>query len=111
MRNRTIANRILNTDQYEFITFTPSTITGLPSSGAVGESYTFQVAGSLTIRDASKDVTFDVTLTPSSDTRLEGSATTTINYADFGIAIPSVPQVASVGDTVILELEFVAVAS
>lgn len=111
MRNRTIANRILNTNEYEFITFTPSGISGLPSSGAVGQSYTFQVTGSLTIRDASKDVTFDVTLTPTSETRLEGTATTTINHADFGIVIPSVPQVASVGDQVILELEFVAEAS
>lgn len=111
MRNRTIANRILNTDQYEFITFTPDTITGLPSSGAVGESYSFQLSGSLTIRDASKDVTFDVTLTPSSETRLEGTATTTINYADFGIAIPSVQQVASVAEQVKLELVFVATAS
>lgn len=111
MRNRTIANRILNTNEYEFITFTPSSITGLPSSGAVGQVYTFQVAGSLTIRDASKDVTFDVTLTPISETRLEGTATTTINHADFGIVIPSVPQVASVGEQVILELEFVAEAS
>lgn len=53
MRNRTIANRILNTNQYEFITFTPSSIMGLPSSGAVGQSYSFQVTGSLTIREAS----------------------------------------------------------
>lgn len=111
MRNRTIANRILNSDQYEFITFTPGTITGLPSSGAVGQSYTFQVAGSLTIRDVSKDVTFDITLTPTSETRLEGMATTTINHADFGIVIPSVPQVASVGEQVVLELEFIAEAS
>lgn len=111
MRNRTIANRILNTNEYEFITFTPGTISGLPSSGAVGQSYTFQVSGSLTIRDVSKDVTFEVTLTPNSQTRLEGTAIATINYADFGIAIPSVPQVASVADQVKLELVFVATTS
>ncbi len=37
-RNRAIKNQILQTDQYEFITFTPTEITGLPQSGAVGES-------------------------------------------------------------------------
>jgi polyisoprenoid-binding protein YceI len=111
MRNRTIANRILNTDQYEFITFTPTSLVGLPSSGAVGQSYTFQIIGDLTIRDVTNEVTFDVTLTPASETRLEGTATSTINYADFNIVIPSVPQVASVDEDVRLELEFVATAS
>ncbi|HSH79412.1 MAG TPA: YceI family protein [Herpetosiphonaceae bacterium] len=38
MRNRTIANRILQTGQYEFITFTPTSIVGLPEQGAIGHS-------------------------------------------------------------------------
>jgi polyisoprenoid-binding protein YceI len=111
MRNRTIANRILNTDQYEFITFTPSSLVALPASGAIGQSYSFQVVGNLTIRDVSKEVTFDVTLTPTGETRLEGNASSTIRYADFGIAIPQVRQVAGVDEEVRLELDFVAVAS
>ena len=56
--------------------------------------------GNLTIRGTTKDVTFDVTATPKSMTRLEGTAKATIKYADFGITIPQVPQVASVGETV-----------
>jgi polyisoprenoid-binding protein YceI len=56
-----------------------------------------------------KQVTFDVTTSAASESRLTGTATTTIAYADYGITIPQVRQVASVEDQVRLELEFVAV--
>jgi polyisoprenoid-binding protein YceI len=109
LRNRTIENRILFSDQYEFITFTPNQLVGLPERGAVGQSYTFQIVGDLTIRDVTKPVTFDVTATPKSEARLEGMAQATIRYADYGISIPQVRQVASVADQVRLEIDFVAV--
>ena len=108
-RDRAIKNRILNTDQYEFVTFTPTQIVGLPDNGSVGQSYNFQIIGDLTVRDVTKPVTFDVTATPASETRLEGSAQATIRYADFGLTIPQVRQVASVSDQVRLEIDFVAV--
>jgi polyisoprenoid-binding protein YceI len=107
-RNRAIKNQILQTNEYEFITFTPKQIVGLPASGAVGQSYTFKIVGDLTIRDVTKEVTFDVTATPSSESRLEGTAQTTIRYADYGISIPQVRQVASVAEQVRLEIDFVA---
>lgn len=107
-RDRAIKNRILSTDQYEFITFTPTQLTGLPQSGAIGQTYTFQIVGDLTIRDVTRPVTFDVTVTPQSETRLEGTATATIKYADWNLTIPQVRQVASVSDDVRLELDFVA---
>lgn len=109
-RNRAIANRILTTDQFEFITFEPTSLNGLPTTAAIGESYSFQMTGNLTIRDVTREVTFDVTLTPSSSDRLEGIAVSTVRYPDFSLAIPSVPQVASVEEDVRLELEFVAIA-
>lgn len=107
-RNRAIKNQILSTDQYEFITFTPTDLQGLPSSVTSGQSYTFKIVGDLTIKDVTKQVTFDVTATPESDTRLTGLAQTTIRYADYNITIPQVPQVASVDENVRLEIEFVA---
>ena len=69
------------------------------------------IVGDLTIRDTTKQVTFDVTLTPVDETRLEGLATLTIPYRDFGLAIPDSPSVDTVADDVRLELEFVAVAT
>jgi hypothetical protein len=38
-----------------------------------------------------------VTLKPEADGSLSGSASSTIGYADWGVSIPSVPFVASVG--------------
>lgn len=108
LRNRAIKNFILQTDQYEFVTFTPTEITGLPAAGTVGESYTFQLVGDLTIRNVTRPVTFDVTVRPVSTTQLEGTAATTVLYRDFELAIPDSPQVDTVADEVRLELSFVA---
>ncbi|MFZ5917834.1 MAG: YceI family protein [Chloroflexota bacterium] len=109
-RNRAIKNRILQTDTYEFVTFAPTEILGLPASVSVGESLAFQIVGHLTVRDVSRQVVFEATVTPVSETRLEGSARTTILYADFDLSIPDSPSVDTVEDEVTLELDFVAVA-
>lgn len=109
-RNRAIQNIILETGRYEFVTFVPTAISGLPASAAVGDSFSFQVTGDLTIRDITQQVTFDVTVTAESDTRISGLARTTINRSDFDLQIPQVPQVASVEESLILELQFVALA-
>lgn len=107
-RNRALNNRILDTNQYPFIQFAPTAITGLPGSITIGEAVAFQITGDLTIKDTTHSVVFDMTVTPASETRLEGAGTTTVAYADYGIGIPSVPNVASVDEEVILEIEFVA---
>lgn len=109
-RNRAIKNQILNTNAYEFVTFQPTALGGLPASVAVGQSFTFQIAGDLTIRDVTRSVTFDVTVTPVSETRIQGLAATTFPYRDFGLRIPDSPSVDTVADVVTLELEFVAEA-
>lgn len=107
-RDRAIANQILNTGTYEFITFTPTQLVGFPEAPELSETLTFQIVGDLTVRDITQEVTFDVTATPVSDTRLEGSATTTILRENYGLTIPSVPQVADVSEEVVLTLDFVA---
>lgn len=109
-RNRAIQNLILQTNVYEFVTFTPTAYSGLPASIAVGDTFSFQITGDLTIRDITNPVTFDVTVTVESDSRISGLATTTIDRPSYDLQIPSVPQVASVEQTLILELEFVALA-
>lgn len=106
-RNQAIRNRILFTDQYEFINFKPTQISGLSGSAAPGQSFTFQVSGDLTIKDVTQPVTFDVTVTVESPERLVGSAKTTIALADFNLAVPSVPFVANVGQSMALEIDFV----
>ncbi|HZD58567.1 MAG TPA: YceI family protein [Anaerolineales bacterium] len=107
-RNRTIKNQILDTNSYEYITFTPRNLTGLPDQISFGTSYTFKIVGDLTIKEVTKEVSIDATVTPVDATRLQGSASATILYKDFGITIPQVRQVASVDDAVALEIDFVA---
>ncbi len=104
-RNRAVRGAILDTDTFEFITFSPTSIDGLPSEPT--DSFTFTVIGDLTIRDVTQSVTFDVEVSSAAD-RVEGSASTIVNRTDFGIVVPSVPFVANVSEDVTLSIEFVA---
>jgi polyisoprenoid-binding protein YceI len=109
-RNRAIKNQILVTDTYEFVTFVPTQLTGLPASVSANEPYEFQIVGDLTVRDVTREVVFDTIVVTASETQLEGSAVATIRYADYGITIPQARSVTSVSDEVRLEIEFVATA-
>ena len=109
-RNRALGNKILSTDQYEYILFTPTAIEGLPQQLAPGHPYAAQLSGELTIKGVTRPAVFNVSLTPTVDGALTGTATTAIQYADWGVSIPSVPFVASVDDTVTLQLDFRASA-
>lgn len=111
MRNRAIQNEILETGAYEFITFTPSGIQGLPASAAVGQAISFTISGDLTIRDITMPATFNVEATAVSDSQISGTATATVNRADFDLRIPSVPSVANVDEQVQLFIDFTANAS
>lgn len=110
-RNRAIQNEILDTGDYEFITFTPTAVEGLPASAAIGETITFTLVGDLTIRDVTLPATFTVEATAVSDTQITGTATAVVNRADFGLQIPSVPNVANVEEEVELYIDFTANAS
>ncbi|MBK9055407.1 MAG: YceI family protein [Chloroflexi bacterium] len=111
MRTRTMQNRILETGEFEFITFTPTLVNGLPASAVVGESVSFTISGDLTIRDITQPVVFNVTATVVSETQLSGTATAIVNRGDFDLQIPSVPNVANVEEEVELTIEFIANAS
>jgi polyisoprenoid-binding protein YceI len=108
-RNRAIGNQILDTGNFEFITFTPTEISGLPEAVSSGETVNFQITGDLTIRDVTNEVTFEATVTFVSDDRLDGSASTIVVKEDFGLTIPNVPFVANVSEEVGLVIDFAAV--
>jgi len=110
-RDRAINNEILETDEFEFITFVPTEITGLSQEVVIGQTVQFQITGDLTIRDVTQPVTFEMTATLVDASRLEGSGKTTMLRSDYGLIIPSVPSVADVSDEVLLEIDFVALAS
>ncbi len=108
-RNNAIRARILQSadDKYQFIEFTPTSITDLPDQVAVGSTIKFKVIGDLKIRDIVQSVTFDVSVTVGADS-LTGSATTQITRDQFNLQIPSVPFVANVSNDVTLDIKFTA---
>lgn len=110
LRDRAIQNAILETGRYEFITFAPTALRGLPSSGKVGDTYTFQIDGNLTIHGVTRAQTFEATITSVSSIQLKGSASATVRYADYKIGIPQVPFVSGVSDTVKIQMDFEAAA-
>lgn len=110
MRNRAIRSRILQSanDAYEFIQFAPTAITGLPEKINPGETYTLGISGGLTLVGQSRPVTFDAQVTVDSAAQISGTASATITYTEWGIAIPTAPGVANVTPDVTLSINFVA---
>lgn len=104
---------ILNSasDEFEFITLDIGSATGLSGSAEPGDEFSFTITGNLTIKDVTREVVFDIDVTLTDWSTLEGSVTTTVLRSDFDIGIPSVPGVAEVTDEVVLGLRFVAAAS
>lgn len=114
MRDRTIRTLILesNNDEFEFTSFRPAEITGVPASLEVGDELPLEVTGDLTVRDVTRQVTFDLTIGIDSEEEISGFGSTTITWDNFDITIPYVGGnsiVSAVDDKVILEIEFVAV--
>jgi len=112
-RTRALRGQILQADrtEFEFAEFTATALTGLPDTVTIGEVFNFQIMGNLTVHGVTQEVIFDATLTPVSETRLEGSARATVRYEDFGMTIPEAPGVANVSSEVQLEIDFAAQTS
>jgi polyisoprenoid-binding protein YceI len=112
-RNSAIHDMILQTGNADFrhATFEATAITGLPERATAGQSFDVQITGNLTIHGVTREETFNATISPVSETRIEGLASLTVLYADYGVQILRLPQqVASVEEEVTLELEFAAEA-
>lgn len=108
-RDRAIRTFILQTSSFPEVVFSPTSIAGLPETPVVGQPFSFTITGELTIRDITRTATFNVIVTPESEERLTGTASATVDRADYQMAIPSVPNVADVSQQVTLELKFTAV--
>jgi polyisoprenoid-binding protein YceI len=55
-----------------------------------------------------RPVTFNVTAQGLSASQITGTATALVKRSDFNLTIPSVPDVANVGEEVTLQIDFVA---
>lgn len=95
-------------DEYEFIEFSPTSIDGLPQTLENHITYEFGIKGDLTIKGVTKTAVFSAKLMING-TSMEGNAGSKIERGDFGLQIPNIPFVASVGNDVLLSVSFKAV--
>jgi plastocyanin/polyisoprenoid-binding protein YceI len=109
-RNGAIARLILESEKpsNEFITFTPSSVDGIPSTARVGDAFEVSVLGNLKIRDIGRDVTFSGTVTLVSADKIEMDLSTTVTRADYELTIPNIPFVANVSQDVKLRAKLTA---
>lgn len=113
VRDRTIRTLILQSerDEFEFASFRPAQISGVPEEIQVGQTLNLDVTGDLTVRDVTTQTTFDMTITVSSEQSISGTASATITWEELDITIPYVGGnsiVASVAESLDLEMDFVA---
>ncbi len=107
-RDGAVRRFVLQTSQFQFITFTATEYVGLPDAAAIGDEIQFEVTGDLTVRTITKPAIFIVTMQVVSESELRGSAATIIVRDDYELRIPQVPSVANVGEEFIVEFDFVA---
>jgi polyisoprenoid-binding protein YceI len=115
IRDRSIRTLILesNKDEFEFSTFRPREVRGLPESFEPGDELSFDIIGDLTVRDVTREVTFNAELELLSLNEITGTVGTTIRWDDFELTIPYVGGnsiVSSVADELRLEMAFLAAA-
>ncbi|MBK7897045.1 MAG: YceI family protein [Candidatus Promineifilaceae bacterium] len=107
-RNKAIHSFILDSESFEHITFTPTDVIGLPEQFVANEPNVVQIVGDLTIREITKPVLFEGTVTANGRTQLTASATALIDRAAFDLQIPDAPGVANVSEQVSLTIHIVA---
>ncbi|MFN8477280.1 MAG: YceI family protein [Kouleothrix sp.] len=59
----------------------------MSGKATLGQAYSFEIAGDLTIRDVTKPVVFKATATPESADKLTGTASAAIKRGDFNLTI------------------------
>ena len=107
-RDGYVRNRTLETDTYPEVVFAPTSIEGLPESLADASGHArVHIIGDLTVKDQTREVTWDGEIDFAGDGTASGSAAVEFTFEDFGMTKPRVAIVLSVEDTIRLELDFV----
>ncbi len=105
MRDNYLRTRTFETERFPTVEFVPKRIQGVPSPLPVQGQAGFQLIGDMTVRGTTSEVTWNgiATFAPQ---LVAGRASTTFDFAKFGLTKPAIGRLASVEDKIILELEF-----
>ncbi len=107
-RDGYVRNRTLQTDTWPEVAFVPTSVDGLPASIADASGpVEFTITGDLTVRDQTREVTWDATAEFAGDGTASGFASVVFTFDDFGMYKPRVAIVVSVEDEILLELDFI----
>jgi len=104
-RDEAVWTQWLEADRYPRAAFQPREIRDFPPDARAGEPVRFQLVGDMTIKDVTRQVSWDVTATLKVD-RLTGTATTSLRLADFGIPLPTVDGQVAATEGVTVTLDF-----
>ena len=109
-RDNFIKQDTLAVGQFPTAALVPTKTTGLTLPLPASGTFTFTLAGKLTLHGVTKDVTFDVTAKRDGATlTATATANPTWKFADFGMRAPSVPfRVVSIVDEIKLTVDIVA---
>jgi polyisoprenoid-binding protein YceI len=102
-RDSYLRRNTLETDRYPHAVFVPSEVRGLPVPLPQTGTVSFDLVGDLTIRDATRRVTWEASATIHGQD-LSVQAKTAFRFADFALRVPRVSSVLSVEDTIRLEI-------
>lgn len=106
-RDNAIRRRWLESATYPEATFGNAVISGGPESVTPGQPFTFQMTGDMTIRDETREQTWNVRATVDGNV-LRGEARTELRMSEYGVDPPSIGGFVAVEDELTLTLNFVA---
>jgi polyisoprenoid-binding protein YceI len=110
MRDQILRATALDTDEYPTSQFIPTSVDGLDTWPTAGDA-AFRMCGQLALHGSLRPACLDVNAHFASDGSVEGHATATLSMADFGITPPQLGPLATIQDTVGLQVDFLATRS
>lgn len=107
LRDSYIQTRTLETGKFPMMELVPKRTVGLPAPLAASNQAQagFQLVTDTTLHGVTKEITWNVVATLRPD-GVAGRATTTVDFATFGMTKPSLARLLSVEDKIYLEIEF-----
>jgi len=107
MRDGYVQNRTLETTKFPLLELVPKRVVGLASPLPSGNQAQagFQLIADVTLHGVTKETTWNVVATFGS-AAVAGRATTTVDFATFGMTKPTLARLVSVEDKIQLEIEF-----
>ncbi len=106
MRDNYIQKHTLETDQYPMAVFVPTKMDGMPKMIPFEGQTGVELTGDLTVHGVTKPVTFQGIATFGRDGSVAGRATTSFDFATFGLTKPSIARLMSVSDKIDLNVAF-----